>query len=168
VTIAIRRLTAGELDAFARDLPAWNSTEYAERLAAQERGELVQVVAWDDRRAVGKAMVLFPEHEEYSESAERERCAEVRDVEVAEQARRRGIGSAMIRALEDAARERGLSRIGMSFAIGEDAGPAELVYGKLGYRRAHGPFIHSTDLPGDDGRPLHVGAVMAYLVKELV
>jgi hypothetical protein len=66
VTVAIRRLTAGELDGFARDMPAWNSTEYAKRLAAQERGELVQVVAWQDGRAVGKAMVLFPEYEEYS------------------------------------------------------------------------------------------------------
>jgi GNAT superfamily N-acetyltransferase len=113
-------------------------------------------------------MVLFPEHEEYTESARRERCAEIRDVEVVEEVRRRGIGSAMIRALEEAGRERGMRRIGMSVAIGEDAGPAELVYGKLGYVRAHGPFITSTDLWRDDGRPLHVGAAMVYLVKELV
>jgi GNAT superfamily N-acetyltransferase len=168
VTVVVRRLAASELDAFGRDLPAWNSTEYAERLAAQERGELVQLVAWEDGRAVGKAMVLFPEHEEYSVSAERERCAEVRDVEVVETSRRRGIASAMIRCLEDAANERGMRRIGMSVAIGAGGGPAELVYGKLGYVRAHGPFITSTHLRGDDGRPLHVGAVMAYLVKDLV
>ena len=168
MTVAIRRLAASELEAFARDLPAWNSTEYAKRLAAQERGELMQVVAWDSGRAVGKAMVLFPEHEEYTESARRERCAEIRDVEVVEQGRRRGIGSAMIRALEDSARERGMARTGMSCAIGRDAGPAELVYGTLGYVRAHGPFISSTDLWDDDGRPIPVGAVMAYLVKQLV
>ena len=34
--------------------------------------------------AVGKAMVLFPGHAEWSDSAEREGCAEVRDVGVAE------------------------------------------------------------------------------------
>jgi GNAT superfamily N-acetyltransferase len=168
VTVAVRRLAANDLEAFARDLPVWNSAEYAKRLAAQERGELVLVVAWENGRAVGKAMVLFPEHEEYSESARRERCAEIRDVEVIEEARRRGIGSAMIRLLEDAARERRMPRIGMSVAIGQDAGPAELVYGKLGYVRAHGPFISSTDLDDDEGRPIPVGAVMAYLVRQLV
>ena len=68
--------------AFQAGLPAWNSTEYAKRLAAQERGELVQVVAWDGERPVGKAMVLFPGHEECSVSAEREGCGEIRDVGV--------------------------------------------------------------------------------------
>jgi len=168
VTAEIRPLAASELEALTQDLPAWNSNEYRERLAAQGRRELVQVVAWEGARAVGKAMVLFPEHDEYSVSASRELCAEIRDVEVVEDARRRGVGSALIRSLEDAVRERGMSRIGMSVAIGEGAGPAELVYGKLGYVPAHGPFISSTDLRDDDGRPIHVGAVMAYLVKELV
>ena len=129
---------------------------------------MVQAMAWQGARVLGKAMVLFPEHEEYSESAEREGCAEVRDVEVVEDARRRGIGTAMIRCLEDATRDRGMKRIGMSVAIGAGAGPGELVYRKLGYVRVHGPFISSTDLHDDDHRPVPVGAVMAYLAKELV
>ena len=168
MTVDVRRLSSGDLEALARDLPAWNANEYPKRLAAQERGELVQLAAWQGARALGKAMVLFPVHEEYSVSAEREGSAEVRDVEVVEDARRRGIGTAMIRCLEEATRDRGISRIGMSVAIGSGAGPAELVYGKLGYARVHGPFISSTDLHDDDGRPIPVGAVMAYLVKDLV
>ena len=57
---------------------------------------MVQVVAWDGERPVGKAMVLFPSHEEWSVSAEREGCAEIRDVGVAEDHRRRGVATAMI------------------------------------------------------------------------
>src|SRR5207247_7087429 len=140
--------------------PAWNSAEYAKRLAAQGRGELVQVVAWRGDRPVGKAMILFPGHDEYSVSAEREECGEIRDVSVEPDARRLGVATALIHALEEAARERGLSRIGLSVALDVDDAPARDLYAKLGYVVAHGPFISSTNLYDEEGRPLHVGAVM--------
>jgi GNAT superfamily N-acetyltransferase len=167
VPVRIARLRAEELERFQAGLPAWNATEYAKRLAAQERGELVQVVAWRDDRPVGKAMVLFPGYEEYSVSAEREACGEIRDVSVELKARRMGVATAMIGALEDAVRERGMSRIGLSVALADDDAPARDLYAKLGYVMAHGPFISSTNLDDDDGRPIHVGAVMSYLVKSL-
>jgi hypothetical protein len=74
-------------------MPAWNSTEYARRLAAQGRDELVQVVAWHADGPVGKAMVLFPGYDEYSVSAEREVCGEIRDVEVEPHVRRIGVAT---------------------------------------------------------------------------
>jgi len=128
---------------------------------------LVQVVAWGGERPVGKAMVLFPTHEEWSVSAERECCAEIRDVGVAEDHRRRGVATAMIASLEAAALEHGMTRIGLSVALSDDDAPARALYAKLGYTVAHGPFITSTDLFDDDGRPIHVGAVMSYLTKTL-
>ncbi|MEO8422685.1 MAG: GNAT family N-acetyltransferase [Actinomycetota bacterium] len=166
--IRIGRLTAAELKVFQAGLPAWNSTEYAKRLAAQERGELVQVVAWMDERPVGKAMLLFPGHDEFSESSEREGCGEIRDVGVAEAARRRGVATSLIGMLEAAAREHGMERIGLTVASGEEDAPARSLYEKLGYEVAHGPFIASTDLYDDDGRPIHVGDVMSYLTKSLL
>lgn len=149
-------------------MPAWNSTEYAKRLAAQERGELVQIVAWNDERPIGKAMVLFPGYEEYSVSGEREVCGEIRDVAVEPEARRLGVATAMIAALEAAVRERGLSRIGLSVALADDDAPARDLYAKLSYEIAHGPFITSTNLYDEDGQPIHVGAVMSYLTKSLL
>jgi len=148
-------------------LPAWNSTEYAKRLEAQERGELVQVVAWNDEIPIGKAMVLFPKHEEYSTSAEREACGEIRDVGVEPDARRLGVATAMIAFLEGAVREYELFRIGLTVSLAAEDGPARALYAKLGYAVAHGPFITSTSLFDDDGRPIHVGAVMSYLTKPL-
>jgi hypothetical protein len=72
----------------------------------------------------------------------------------------------MIAALETAARERGLSRIGLSVALAADDAPAHDLYARLGYAVAHGPFITSTNLyDDDDGRPIHVGAVMSHLTK---
>jgi GNAT superfamily N-acetyltransferase len=52
-------------------------------------------------------MVLFPEHEEFSTSAVREGCAEVRDVFVARPRRRLGVATTLMETLEDAVRERG-------------------------------------------------------------
>ena len=111
-------------------------------------------------------MVLFSEHEEYSVSATREGCAEVRDVFVLPERRRSGVARALMRSLEDAARTNGWSRIGLAVATSDDAEPARRLYEVLGYRHAHGPFISSTELATDDGR-LPVGSVMNYLVKEI-
>jgi len=165
--IDVRRLKQEELDALQTAIPAWNTTEYAKRLAAQDRGELVQVVAWTGALPVGKGMVLLPGHEERSTSAVRERCAEVRDVDVVDSARRRGVATALIGTMEDAARERGMDRIGLTVAQGEEDAPARALYEKLGYRFSHGPFITSTNLWDDEGLPIPVSAVMIYLVKEL-
>jgi GNAT superfamily N-acetyltransferase len=165
--IEVRRLAAGELQALHPAIPAWNATEYSRRLAAQDRGELVQVIAWAAATPVGKGMVLFPGYEEYSTSAMRERCAEVRDVGVVESERRRGVATALIGVMEDTALGHGMNRIGMTVAQGEEDAPARALYERLGYAFAHGPFISSTNLWDDDGPPVPVGAVMIYLVKEL-
>ena len=146
-------------------MPVWSRDEYARRVRAQERTQLVQAIAWDGEAPVGRGMVLFPEHEEYSDSGTRERCAEVRDVFVLPERRRSGVATAVMRVLEDAARANGMSRVGLAVSISEDAEPACRLYEALGYRHAHGPFISSTTLVGEDG-PLPVGSAMTYLVKE--
>jgi GNAT superfamily N-acetyltransferase len=164
--VEVRRIAAGDVDALNRRLGLWTAGEYKRRLAAQEHEELVQAVAWFDRVPAGRGMVVFPEYEEYSTSAVREGCAEVRDVFVVRPRRRLGIATALMDVLEGAARVRGMPRVGLSVALDEDAAPARALYERLGYRHAHGPFVSSTNLNGDDG-PVAVGAVMDYLIKEL-
>jgi GNAT superfamily N-acetyltransferase len=144
----------------------WNGREYGRRLFAQDRGQLVEAVAWFGGVPSGRGMVLFPEHEEFSTSAVRERCAEVRDVFVVRPRRRLGVATALMSVLEESARHQGMGRIGLSVALDDEATPARALYEHLGYVHAHGPFVSSTDLVGDDG-PIAVGAVMNYLVKEL-
>ena len=147
-------------------LPVWSRLEYADRLRAQTRDQIVQVVAWERDAPTGRAMVLFPEHDEFSASAVREGCAEVRDVFVTPGHRNRGQATAMMAALEDAVREHGMGRIGLTVGMDDAALPARLLYEGLGYRHAHGPFLTSATLLGEDG-PIPVGAVLTYLVKDL-
>ncbi|MEX2405725.1 MAG: GNAT family N-acetyltransferase [Actinomycetota bacterium] len=146
-------------------MPVWNSGEYARRLVAQEHSRSVHVIAWDGEVPIGRGMVLFPEHEEYSVSATCEDCAEVRDVFVVPERRRSGVATAVICALEDVSRANGWSRIGLAVATSEDAEPARRLYEALGFRPAHGPFISSATLASNEG-PLSVGSAMTYLVKE--
>jgi GNAT superfamily N-acetyltransferase len=164
--VLVRRLEAPDLEVLNRRLGLWNEREYANRLVAQQRGQLVQAVAWLGEVPVGRGMVLFPEHDEFSTSAIREGCAEVRDVFVARPRRRLGAATDIMATLEDAVREQGMRRVGLSVALGEDAEPARALYERLGYVHAHGPFVSTSNLEGDDG-PIPVGAVMTYLVKDL-
>lgn len=162
----IRPLSGGDLEALNHRLPVWNAQEYARRLQAQERGQLIEVIAWFASVPAARGMVLFPEHEEFSTSAVREGCAEVRDVFVSRPRRRLGVATALMAVLEGAARDQGILRVGLSVSVDEDAAPARALYDRLGYRHAHGPFVSSTNLVGSDG-PIPVGSVMDYLVKDL-
>ena len=159
-------MAAGDIEALNDRLSPWNGGEFAKRLVAQERDQLVQVIAWFDQVPAGRGMVLFPEHEEFSASSVREGCAEVRDVFVSRPRWRLGVATAIMHVLERAARERGMPRVGLSVGLDREAGPARALYESLGYRHAHGPFVSSTELIGDEG-PVAVGAVMDYLIKEL-
>lgn len=157
---------AVDLDALNQRLPLWNVSEYGLRLQAQDRGELIEAIAWFANVPAGRAMVLFPEHEEFSTSAVREGCAEVRDVYVVRPRRRLGVATALMDLLEQAARERGMLRVGLSVALDDEAAAARALYERLGYRHAHGPFVSSTNLLADHG-PVAVGSVMTFLVKDL-
>jgi GNAT superfamily N-acetyltransferase len=111
-------------------------------------------------------MVLFPEHDEYSTSALREGCAEVRDVFVVRPRRRLGVATAIMDELERAVDSHGLRIVGLSVALDDEAAPARGLYAHRGYRHAHGPYVSSANLEGDEG-PIAVGSVVDYLVRDL-
>jgi GNAT superfamily N-acetyltransferase len=163
----IHRLRREELGRFQAVMPAWNAHEYARRLAFQERGLAVQLVAWAGEEPVGKAMVVYPGHEEWSPSAYREGCPEIRDLEVSRDRLRRGIGTALVGTSEDEARSAGFAKMGLGVGLEPSYAAARSMYERLGYRTAHGPFVAAARLEDDDGRPFPVAGVCVYLVKRL-
>ena len=144
----------------------WSAAALARRIDAQREGTLAQIAAWIDDRPIGRAHVLFPGASEWSISAHREGCPEVRDMFVAPEHRRRGVAMALMDVLERTVRERGLSRIGLSVGTDEHGAAARALYDRLGYRFAHGPYVGGVTLEGDEG-PVHFAAVLNYHVKEL-
>jgi GNAT superfamily N-acetyltransferase len=167
VKVDVDRLTASDVPRLQAAMPSWNAHEYRDRVAYQSRGLAVQLVAWSGDDPLGRAMLVLPGHPEWSPSAFRETCPEIRDLAVAPQARRRGVGSALIDALEREAIEAGFDRIGLMVGLDDDYAAARAVYERRGYRFAHGPFISAARLATDDGVGLAVGGVCEYRVKSL-
>jgi len=165
--VEVRRLAPADLAAFQAAMPAWNATEYAKRIGFQERGLAVQLVAWMGEEPAGRVMVVFPGHPEWSPSAYREGCPEIRDLGVAPEWRRRGIATALIAAAERETRSAGFSRLGLGVGLEGDYAAARSLYERLGYVFAHGPFVQAARLEADDGAPLPVAGVCTYLVKSL-
>ena len=165
--VEVRRLAPADLAPFQAGMPAWNTTEYAKRLAFQQRGLAVQLVAWVGDEPAGKAMVVFPGHPEWSPSAYREGCPEIRDLGVVAARRRRGIATALVAAAERETRSAGFVRLGLGVGVEDDDAPARSLYRRFGYVFAHGPFVQAARLETDEGMALPVAGVCTYLVKEL-
>jgi len=165
--VEVRRLAPADLAAFQAGMPAWNATEYAKRIGFQKRRLAVQLVAWAGEEPAGRAMVVFPGHPEWSPSAYREGCPEIRDLGVAPAWRRRGIATALVAAAERETRSAGFPRLGLGVGIDDDYAAARSLYERLGFVFAHGPFVQAARLEVDDGRPLPVAGVCTYMVKEL-
>ena len=166
-SVEVRRLAPADRDAFQGTMPSWNAGEYAGRLRYQEGGLAVQVVAWAGAVAVGRAMVVLPGHPEWSASAFREGCPELRDVGVAEDRQRRGVGGRLIAASEDATRAAGFERLGLAVGLDDGYEAARALYERWGYTFAHGPFVQAARLHGDGGVTFPVAGVCVYLVKAL-
>jgi GNAT superfamily N-acetyltransferase len=114
-------------------------------------------VAWKGNIPVGHAHVAW--------SKTTLGVPEVQDVFVTERFRRRGVASALTRAAERLAGERGFRRISLSFGIANDG--ARRLYEGLGYRRAElePQHVHGTILIR--GRPVEVDDTLIYLIKDL-
>ncbi len=112
---------------FMHPLPAAKAREFWQRVAhGVERGERVLLVAEDALGIAGSVQVLLdlPENQPHR--------ADVSKMLVHRRARRRGIGAALMRAAEAAARDFGKSLLVLDTVTGGDA---ERLYARLGWRR---------------------------------
>ncbi|WP_437730425.1 GNAT family N-acetyltransferase [Sorangium sp. So ce1335] len=107
----------------ARALAFWQNT-----LASAERGERVVLVAEDVESAgiMGTVQVVLtmPDNQPHR--------ADVAKLQVHRRARRRGLGEALVRAAEAAAREAGRTLLVLDTVTGSDA---ERLYARLGWQR---------------------------------
>lgn len=95
----------------------------------------------------------------------REPCIEALGVDQA--LRSRGVGTALVRSAEEAARQRGDDRIGL--AVGVSNTRARALYERLGYREAgYAAFEVSGSYVDDHGAERSEGETCVYLAKSLV
>jgi GNAT superfamily N-acetyltransferase len=139
---------------------------HARRFARQERGQSTYLVAWLDGRPVGHAELRWGGCDDAAVRAARPGCPEINALTVwPESLRSRGIGSALVRAAEERARERGRTAIGLGVA--DDNPRAAALYARLGYRPL-APYVGRWSYEGHDGVTHECVEELTFLVKELV
>jgi GNAT superfamily N-acetyltransferase len=139
---------------------------FTDRLARQQRGGGVVLVAWVEGRPVGE---VFLECEAAKEPEVRRHLPGVPrldHLEVPGPFQGRGIGTALIGAVEGTARQLGHERIALG--VGLDNPKARRLYERLGYADwGHGTVVGSWVEYPDDGPPVTLSEVCNILVKRL-
>ena len=162
--LEIRPGTAADLPALVAALGErhW----FADRLARQERGGGMVLVAWLEGRPVGE---VFLECEPATEPEVRRHLPGVPrldHLEVPGPLWGRGIGTALIRAAEDTARQLGYDQIALG--VGLDNSRARRLYERLGYADwGHGTVVGTWVEHPNDGPPMTLSEVFMMLVKSL-
>jgi GNAT superfamily N-acetyltransferase len=138
---------------------------HARRFARQEAGECTYLVAWLEGRPVGHTEMRWTGCADPRVRAARPGCPEVGGLAVwPEELRSRGIGTGLIRAAEELARDRGLPVVGIGVALHNPRATA--LYKRLGYR----PVIEYVDryaYEDHDGTIRECADPCTFLVKEL-
>jgi GNAT superfamily N-acetyltransferase len=139
---------------------------FTDRLARQERGGGVLLVAWLEGQPVGE---VFLETEPATEPEVRRQLPGVPrldHLEVLGPFWGRGIGTALIRAAEASARRLGSERIALG--VGLDNPRARRLYARLGYVDwGRGTVVGTWVEYPDDGPPVTLSEVCDMLVKQL-
>ncbi|MFI6372976.1 GNAT family N-acetyltransferase [Streptomyces sp. NPDC050546] len=139
---------------------------HARRFQRQERGQSTYLVAWLDERPVGHTELRWGGCDDAAVRAARPGCPEINALTVwPETLRSRGIGSALIRAAEELARERGRTAVGLGVA--DDNPRAAALYARLGYLPL-AAYVGRWSYEDHDGRTHECVEELTFLLKELV
>ena len=150
-TIEVRRITGSDLRAVAAAIPARSPERFQRQLELQRRGGYVFLIGWLDDAPVG--FVGLGMHEDGSPEvlAECRGFAMVSDLYVAEPYRRRGVGRALMAALEDQARDAGMPGVILDTGTDEAFEAARALYRDLGYVDQGGIYLGGWSDPDRPG-----------------
>ncbi|MER5967408.1 GNAT family N-acetyltransferase [Streptomyces sp. NPDC002057] len=136
----IRPCRAEDVPLLDRWLPAPGApTRHADRFARQEAGTGTYLLAWRDGVPAGHGQVRWDGCAAPEVRTEVGDCPEFNGLDVRPELRGQGVGTALIRAAEELARERGAAFLGLG--VGHDNPRAAALYERLGYT----PVVAYTD-----------------------
>jgi GNAT superfamily N-acetyltransferase len=139
---------------------------FTDRLARQHAGGGVLLVAWLDGRPVGDVFLAFEPADEPEVRRQLPGVPQLTHLEVVGPLWGRGIGTALIRAAEDTARQLGHQQLALG--VGLDNPKARRLYERLGYADwGHGTVVGTWVERDHDGPPVTLSEVCDMLVKRL-
>jgi GNAT superfamily N-acetyltransferase len=139
---------------------------FTDRLARQQRGGGVLLVAWLDGQPAGDVFLDCAPAEEPEVRRHLPGVPRLDHLEVPGPLWGRGMGTALIRSAEDTARQLGYERIALG--VGLDNPRARRLYEQLGYADwGHGTVVGTWVEHPDDGPPVTLSEICDMLVKRL-
>ncbi|NUP65406.1 MAG: GNAT family N-acetyltransferase [Nonomuraea sp.] len=144
-------------------IPSPGATSFhARRFARQEAGDCTYLLAWLEGRPVGHTEMRWIGCDAPEVAVD---CPEIGGLGVwPEHLRSRGIGTQLIRAAEELARERALPLVGIG--VGRDNPRAAALYARLGYRPVT-DYLDRYTYVDTDGAERECIDACTFLVKEL-
>ena len=162
--LQIRPLRRDELAVVERDLRRYPG-KHRERLEGQRRGECVYLIAWFGARPVGH-LNLRLRGKKLSERAHRAGAAQIEDLSVSPDYRRRGIATQLMKRAEVEASVRGFPALGLGVDVSN--APARALYRREGYKESgFGQFVISYPYLDENGVERQANETCTYLIKQL-
>jgi putative acetyltransferase len=130
--VIVREATQADLATLERFLPTGQAQVHASHLASAAEGRTSFLVAWEGERPLGTGVVRWDGPVGDVAAAACPGVPEIAHLHVAEEARGRGAGTALVSRAEDLVRARGHDRCALGVA--EENTAAARLYSRLGYR----------------------------------
>lgn len=162
--VEVRPLAASEFPRLCADMTDRSRGAHWSSFTRQTNGELLYLIAWAGAQAVGQVSLVWrPMNDPLAAQLD---CPWVVDLLTHPAYRSRGVGTALLRACEEAARAHGAARIGLGVGVTNQR--ARALYERLGYHDAGLGEQWMTGSWQDDGGATRVWEeLVTYLVKPL-
>lgn len=167
ITVEIKPLAEEEIAVLEEHLPDQATpTTYRDHFEQQRRGEIVYLIAWQDRFPIGHVLLQWAGVDNGPAASRLEKCPYLGDLFVAEDYRSSSVGSQLLAAAEQRAKDQGYQRVG--FYVRRDHHRTRSLYEHRGYRDAGFGTYHAEGQYFDKGHQEHTWqADVIYLVKLL-
>lgn len=161
--VKVRPISEDEIDILESRLRRYTTETHRDRFEEQQRGETTYLVAWYGAEPAGYARVKWQPG--FMMGLVLRNTPTIGDVTVREDLRSKGVGSQIMKAAEDLARARGLSRLALGVEV--DNALAIDFYHRRGYFDAGIPPDRSGRYLLGEGELWHQGDMCICLVKDL-
>jgi GNAT superfamily N-acetyltransferase len=164
--VFISPLKRNELEIINKHLPKKIFSYHLNKLEDQEKGNSLWLIIWEDNIPVGHAQVVWAGSLRENIQQIVHKTPQLNSLYIDKQYRKKGLATLLIQKIEDLARQRGYSKLGLSVDIKNK--PAINLYSKLGFKDwERGCFDASWNYLGTDGRSHKEEEYCTYMIKIL-
>ncbi|MHB0870332.1 MAG: GNAT family N-acetyltransferase [Chloroflexota bacterium] len=166
IAVQVRPLTQEEVGLLEQRLDSDPSEKHRQRLALQQQGLVLYLAAWKGQEPVGHLLLKWDGTEDEPMASRLADCPDIEDLWVRPDLRSGGIGSRLLAAAEDLARQRGYPRVGLG--VGIDNLRALALYQRRGYQDSgFGEYPHAVYYLDEQGQHRVRWEICVYLTKRL-